>query len=402
MTDGQCEIFELIINPKVKWGWVSAPTRYGKTETIALAILYLAVFLNKKIPIVAGSEEKAKKIMEYVVEHLPDNPILYAGLINTDISKVEQLKITMSKGTLRWYNGGWIYITSVDARNLSTEGERVVGEGGDIIILEEAGLIKHDEQFSKIVRMVEGEWGKLVMSGNCIENSIFEKAYKNDLYTKVKISLDRAIQEGRINEKRLAEQKTQTTSKDWKRYYLVEFPSPLEYAYFKPQKYDILPKDLKFYGALDPALGESKKGSKTGIVILGKDDKGQLYEVESIIETLTPDEALRRVFNLQYQFQRFVFEQVMFQKYFLQVAQDLSKEKGRYIPFDGIKQSKKKEERIESLEPHINTGHILFKGDNQLWADMQEYPNTEYLDGLDALEMVWRAIGIGRVEFAFV
>jgi len=58
LTDGECEIFEAVVNPKYKWVWASAQTRYGKTETIALAIIYLAVFHNLKIPVVAGSEEK--------------------------------------------------------------------------------------------------------------------------------------------------------------------------------------------------------------------------------------------------------------------------------------------------------------------------------------------------------
>ncbi|MCH8090436.1 MAG: hypothetical protein IH955_10545, partial [Chloroflexi bacterium] len=44
--------------------------------------------------------------------------------------------------------------------------------------LEEAGLIKKKEQYSKVVRMMEGtEWGKIVQSGNCIESSIFEDAF---------------------------------------------------------------------------------------------------------------------------------------------------------------------------------------------------------------------------------
>ena len=42
------------------------------------------------------------------------------------------------------------------------------------------------------------------------------------------------------------------------------------------------------------------------------------------------------------------------------------------------------------MEPLINTGQILFKGGNELWNEMQEYPDVEYLDILDALEMAWR------------
>lgn len=404
LTDSQCEIFKSVVDRRIKWLWISAPTRYGKTETLALAIIYLAVFEKIKIPIVAGSKEKANKIMEYVVQHIADHPELSAGLINIKGADIEKLKVRVSKDVLRWSDGGWIFVTSVDSRAISKEGEGVVGEGGDVVVLEEAGLIKQDNQFSKIVRMPEGDngWGKLVMSGNCVENSVFEKAYNNDLYTKVRVDLDTAVKEGRYTEQELADKKTQTTTKDWKRYYLVKFPEANEFAYFKPSKYEYLPKNLEYYGSIDPSLGEQAKSSKIGIIVAGVDEGGQVYEVESIIDQIKPDEAIRKIFNFPYKFTRFVFEAVQFQKYFMEVTDQKSKKQGLYIPFEGITQSRNKTERIESLEPHINNGHILFKGDNQLWKDMSDYPETEFLDGLDALEMVWRTINEGDTEFSFV
>lgn len=405
MSVGQCYIFYSIVKKDLKWVWVSAPTRYGKTETIAIAALYLAVFKHLKIPIVGGSKDKAEKIMEYIIGHIDDSPIFYNGLLNLeaieniDKMKAQKLKIQMSKEALRWYTGGWIYITSIESRNASREGEKVVGEGGDVVILEEAGLIRHKEQYSKVVRMAEGDWGKLVMSGNCIEKSVFADAYLDPMFIKVRISLRQSIEEGRYTREVLAQKKTQTTSKDWKRYYLVRFPKANEFTYFKPMKYDLLPNDLQFYGALDPALGEAKKGSLVGIVVVGvSTSTGQAYEVWHSGIQMKPEEAIRVIFNLPYKFQRFVIEAVMFQKYFLKVLQEKSKTERKYIPFDGINQSKKKEERIESLEPAINTGQILFKGEGELWEELSDYPDTESKDVLDALEMVWRTIGLGGFD----
>jgi len=392
LTSGQAKMFSEIMNRKIKWLWLSAPTRYGKTEVLALALIYLASVRHLKIPVVAGTQEKANKIMEYVISHVSDSQPLYSNLIGIDTEKIERLKIIMSKQGLRWSDGGWIYVTSVESRAMSREGERVVGEGGDIVILEEAGLIRSEEQFSKVVRMPEETkgWGKLIMSGNCIEKSVFEKAYNNPLYHKVRISLDQAIEEGRFTRKYLEEKKGQTTSKDWKRYYLVEFPNPAEYAYFKPKKYEYLPTELVYCGAVDLSLGEAIKGSKVGMVVLGVDEKGQVYEVESFEEQVVPDETIRRILNLPYKFDRFGIEAIQFQKYFLKVIEDKSKALGKYIPFIGLEQKRKKEERIEGMEPLINTGQILFKGGNELWNEMQEYPDVEYLDALDALEMSYR------------
>lgn len=404
MSSGEAEIFLAIIDPFYKWLWVSAPTRYGKTETVAMALLYLAVFHNLKLPIVAGSEDKAQKIMAYIVQHIGDHYELFKGLIVEDISDIEKLKVTMAKNALRWATGGWIFVTSIDSRSISREGEGVVGEGGDVIVLEEAGLIKREEQFSKVVRMAEEGrgWGKLVMIGNCVENSVFEKAFNNPIYKKLRITLEQAVAEGRFSWKALEEKKKQTTSKDWKRYYLVEFPAANEFTYFKPQKYELLPRDLKFYGACDPALGESKKGSLIGIIVLGLDEKGQRYEVFSFGQQIKPEQTMNEIFNLPYKFERFGVEAIQFQRYFLNQMDAKSKAEKRYIPFVAIEQKRAKEERIESMEPAINTGQILFRGDGILWDHMQDYPELDQLDVLDTLEMADRLITGEKVDFEIV
>ena len=413
MTPGECEIFMGVLNQDIKWLWMSAPTRYGKSETLALAILFLAFAWHIKIPIVAGSADKARKIMAYIVTHIGDHPDIFRSLVNVKLSEIEKLKVTISKDLLRWSDGGWILVTSVDSRQISKEGEGAVGEGGDVVVLEEAGLIKRKEQFSKIVRMPEGKrgWGKLIMSGNCVEGSVFEDAWNNPLYTKIRVTLEQAIAEGRYTEKEIKEKRSQTTTKDWKRYYLVKFPEAGEFTYFKPKAYDRLPPidELKIFGATDPALGKKKKGeaessgSLVGIVVLGQHVKtGQVYEIESIGEHLKPNEIINRIFSLPYTFERFGVEAVQFQAYFLETMSAKSKEDGRYIPFEAIQQNRKKEERIESLEPFINTGQILFKEGSILWQHMQDYPDLEFLDVLDTLEMCFRPLHGSSFDFDFV
>jgi hypothetical protein len=382
LTDGQCDLFWGFLNKDWKWVWESAPSRYGKTEVAALALIYLAAYRNLKLPIVAGSKNKAEKIMEYVTQHIPDHPELYQGLLNADIKNVDRLKVEMSKNALRWSVGGWIYVTSIESRSLTKEGEGVVGEGGDLVTIEEAGLIKHKEQLSKIIRMAEGEWRKIVMLGNCVEKSVFEDAYNNPRYHKIRIGLDQAVAEGRYTEQELVEKKEQTTTKDWKRYYLVEFPKAGEFSYFKPKAYEYLPNELKYFGALDPALGESAKGSLIGVVILGRSENGQVYEIESHGLTDGPEHAMQFILNLPYKFERFGVEGVMFQRYYKNQMEAKSKELGKYIPFETIEQKQNKLVRIESTEPIVNTGQVLFKKDSLLWSHMQEYPDIDKLDVL--------------------
>jgi hypothetical protein len=80
------------------------------------------------------------------------------------------------------------------------------------------------------------------------------------------------------------------------------------------------------------------------------------------------------------------------------VIDQKSKAEGKNIPFEGVNQKRKKEERIESLEPPVNTGQILFSGRGIIWEHFQDYPECE-LDVLDSLEMSARIAGLTREQF---
>ena len=96
LTGGQACIMEAILNPDYKEVWISAPTRYGKSEVIAMGAILLAVLYHLKVPIVAGSMGKAKKIMEYILQHIGDHPDLYAGLINAENTEIiEKLNLVL-------------------------------------------------------------------------------------------------------------------------------------------------------------------------------------------------------------------------------------------------------------------------------------------------------------------
>lgn len=401
LTDGQLRIFCSILDPNKKHVCILAPSRYGKTEVASLAILVLASLFQLKIPIIGGTISKSKKIMEYILEHISDHPSLYEGLIDVSVGDIESLKVMKTKTSLRWKNGGWIYVSSLEERNTLRQGESVVGEGGDMIFVEEAGLLRSDEHFSKVVRMREGEIGKIVLSGNAFENSVFERAFRSDLYEKCVVSLEEAFSEGRLEKDRVfTEIKPQMTKKDWMRFYECEFPSVQDYSYFYPRRYEALPPidELYLYGAIDPSLGEVAKQenrSLAGVVVLGVHKKTkQAYEVFSEGSRLNPTEMISFILDLPYRFTRFAVEDVQYQRYFKSILEDESRKRGKYIPFVGVRQTKAKRDRIESIEPYINTGQVLFRGGNELEKELREYPFSDHLDVLDALEMAIRvAIG---------
>lgn len=394
MSDGQCEIFYCITSKHIKYGWISAPSRYGKSETAAIALIYLARFFDLKIIIIGATDEKANKIMEYVVEHIGDHEDLSIGLLNTDIKQIDKLKIQTSKKALRWASGGWIYITSIDAKSVAAGGEKAVGEGADVVYIEESPLIKTKEQMSKIIRMPEIDrgWGKLLQAGNLFEGNHFEEAFNSNRYYKAFVPLDQAMYEKGWSEDFIKDKVDQMTTKDAKRMYYMVFPQRGEMTFFDPKTYGILPEITAYYGAMDPALGKVTSKSNTAIVVVGVDENGYIYEIESHIGKIKPDDAMDIILNLPYTFTRFGIESIQFQDYFREQLIAKSNNAKKYIPFEAIQQQRAKEMRVESLEPQIKSGLIRFRGNNELYNEAVDYPDSSTIDGLDTLEMCFRLV----------
>ena len=396
-------MFDAVLDPRLKYVWISAPTRYGKSEIVAMAAIYLAAIEKLNIRIIGLTKNKAKKVMQYVLEHLADNVAFYEKLINKEIIKdIEKLRLKVTKQELVWAdNGGSIEILGTK----STGGDilaGLTGEGADVVIVEEAGLIRRDDTETQdmIVRMAEpySRYGKLVLVGNLIEGSWFEKAYKDKDYYKVFITLAKAKQDiPEWTDEYLASKKRKMSLLMWKRMFEMEWVSSKEFEYFKPQTYKILPplKELELYGGLDPALGENKKGSMTAIVVLGRHkETRQWYEVENVVEKLTPGKTIDVVVGLarKYKFERFFVESVAFQSYFKDKLVEAVRKADAFLPVIGVKPKEAKQVRIESLEPVVRSGEILFSGMGGLWDELKFYPEVEHVDGLDAVAMVWNEV----------
>ena len=383
---------------------VILPTRYGKTFTVAIGAVLAAAVLDRKVILVSCDYKKASLPMNKIVhEVIPQvrkvAPHILSGLVGGD--KLERLSQSANKQRLSWTNGGSIEVVSVSEQlvNADVQGQGAIGFGGDLIILDESALLR-DSTYSTIRRMLaESSVSKIVEISNPHRTGHFSRLMqdkeKDDGVFRVWADVNTAIEEQRFDVKSVERAKKFMTSRQVRIYFECEFPKLGEYAYFRPQKYDILPRkeQLEFYGAVDLALGESTKGSKVAIVILARDvNNGQIYEADSIVRHAKPNETMNLILNLPHRFKRFAVEAIQFQRFFEQELERKSKETGRYIPFEPLKQDKRKEQRIESMEPIVNTGLILFKGNNELWREMAEYPYYEWVDGIDALEMAWRTM----------
>lgn len=157
-------------------------------------------------------------------------------------------------------------------------------------------------------------------------------------------------------------------------------------------------KNLTFYGYCDLALGQSKTSDYTAIITLATD--GEFYYVYDVmLERLTPDHTIQRIITLFdiYNYKNFGVEDNLFQTLFKESLKNEMQRQGKrhHIYIHGVKNTKKKEVRIETIQPYLARGLLLFPSD---WKDrveftllidqMLHFPVADHDDGPDALEGV--------------
>jgi len=170
-------------------------------------------------------------------------------------------------------------------------------------------------------------------------------------------------------------------------------------------------KDMEFYGALDPATGESSVKGKakldySALVCGGKDLKGRLFVDKDWTKRAKPTEYIRQIFehHLQMQFEKFAIEENLYRglltENVLREKKRLESERKRQgvvdwglrIPFYEILNRENKIKRIYTLEPKVNNGWILFNKNlsHEFMEMIEHFPSKEmHDDGPDALEMLW-------------
>lgn len=154
ITEGQLRIFDALINRLHNRVQIVCSTQYGKSLWVALACLIISCIQKELVVIVAPTNEKAKIIMRYYIEHLGDSPIFYTKLEKN--SRLERLKQEDSKERIILNNGGGIFVISAQQANSKKTIEAAMGQGAKIVIGDEYCLIE-DNTEATIFRMIAGK-----------------------------------------------------------------------------------------------------------------------------------------------------------------------------------------------------------------------------------------------------
>lgn len=197
VVEGQLQIFSALVLKKSNRIQIITSTQYGKSLIVALACLILSCIDGEVIAIPAPSEEKAKIIMRYYLQHLGDHPLFFQQLEKGD--KVDRLIMETSRDRLLLKNRGGVFIISVQAHNSQKGFEAAMGEGAKIVIQDESSLIP-DAIESTIFRMIAGKKdATYVKIGNPFYRNHFYKSTQDPRYLQIFIDFKQAIKEGRYN-----------------------------------------------------------------------------------------------------------------------------------------------------------------------------------------------------------
>lgn len=168
------------------------------------------------------------------------------------------------------------------------------------------------------------------------------------------------------------------------------------------QYYHTLPENLIYFGSCDPSLGKHGASRDPSAILIGGFDRenGKLYVLEADIKKRLPDRIIEDVIMYQKRYHCILWsvEAVQFQEFLRTELVKRSAKQGVPVPAQPVTPHSDKLLRIESLQPHVANGLILFSAKHQtLISQLKHFPKADHDDGPDALHMLW-ALAITRAQ----
>lgn len=209
LSDGQADIWNVIMLKRHKRNQVETTTQYGKSETISMAVVLRSITYHEKWTILAGDQNKSDIIMGKAIQHIFDHPTLVEQIELEGLPKLEKLKHQKSHDRITWRDGGEIRTLTADARNRKRVKESLTGQGARNIIEDESALIPDDLQ-AMVMRMLGGHKDSFLLKiGNPFYRNHFYRSSKNKKYHKIHIDYHQAITEGRLTQDFIDEMSTE-------------------------------------------------------------------------------------------------------------------------------------------------------------------------------------------------
>lgn len=255
MSDGQSDIFIAIVAKEAPRIECIAPTQFGKSSIVAIALIVRTQLFHEDFGIVTGSEPKSQIIMEKVIQHTFDHERWYSKLELDPDEPLDRIRRQRTRKHLNWLGGGSIRTFTADARNRQRVKESLTGFGSPNLIEDEASLIPDDLQ-SMILRMLGGHKGGFLFKiGNPFFRNHFFRTHNSDKYKHIFIDYHQGLREGRYTETFIEEMRGESF---FDVLYECKFPSEDE---INEQGWRRLITDTQLEDAFDRADIEPPKGT---------------------------------------------------------------------------------------------------------------------------------------------
>jgi hypothetical protein len=280
-TPTQEKIIKSIVFPTKNRIILNCMTRFGKTQCVSIAIgILILVRCKINILIIAPQESQAQILRGYLAEHILSCPTL-VELLNWEDVKMSHIKKEVNKSKLTFKNG-------VEVKILSAEGSatRLMGLGGDIVIMDESCLIKDEVWQQRISRMLGDNVNSiLIETGNPWDraNHFFEH-WNNPEFERIHVNWKDALREGRITQEFLDSQKSELSPVQFKILYDAEFPTEATNGVFN---YDDVKACINLFEKKDMVVTDTVMGV----------DVADMGEDKTVMWTAWYDGEKYKVFN---------------------------------------------------------------------------------------------------------
>lgn len=291
LSDGQVEIFNSIFlkeHPRVN---IIASTQYGKSTVLAVALILRTRAMGETWAIVAGRADKARIIMEKVIQHTFDNPVLIENLDLDKNEPLERLKRERSKDRITWKSGGEIRVFSAQTKSAKNVNDALTGFGSPNIVEDESALIPDPFQ-SMILRMLGGhKQNTLIKVGNPFYRNHFYQTAHNPKYQQIVIDYEQAVKEGRYTQEFIDEAREAMTAQEFDVMYSCHFPAENE---IDQQGYYRLLSDTQVYNSQQERKHEGElrmgvdvgEGGDENVVVLRSVKYAQIAHISRISDLM--------------------------------------------------------------------------------------------------------------------
>lgn len=287
LVDGQAEIFEAIAKRKYPRVHCLSYTQYGKSDTVAMAVLTRITTFPEKWAIVAPSNKKARIIMSYIIGHIFDNEYTSALFEVDKGESLDRIRRERSKErlTFKMPDGQISEVFTISSEGKRTKDllDALMGFGAPNVIIDESSLID-DIQYVGILRMLGGHKDNFLFEiGNAMRRNHFFKASMDPRYHHINIDCSRGILEGRITQEFIEEMRTKPM---FSMLYENKFPAQdaVDSGGYGPLYSDVelqnkIKTNIELFGDLRMGCDVAGEGSNYSVITLrGKNGAYVLYK----------------------------------------------------------------------------------------------------------------------------